>query len=422
MKHTNFKISGTLLLALLFVNTNTNAQVGIGTETPDPSALLDVDSTTKGLLMPRLSTVQRDAILLPATGLVIYNLTLNDGQINIGIPSAPDWVGIKGNEEPMIDSVAEDGNITTRSTSSLLVPGMTLTPPSGTYIILFNAQMYNEVVTTEEAVNDLSLLYDDLMSIPVTDSSHGSVFGNGETLSPGVYDVAGASSIAGTLTMDGGGDPNSMFLIRFSGALSTGDSTIVTLTNGASSNNIFWVAEGAISLAASTIMKGTLVANNAAISMAADSILEGRMFSTTGAATVGPGTLNTPSGVSYFDLGILSTFVIFSSNGAISNTGNSIINGHVGTDTGAVSGFEGINGNVYGAGNETFSSEVTYSIYQDGLEVVNSSRTTNKYSAIVSLQAMVTVTAGDPLEIRWKVDIGEAKLNHRILSLIRSGD
>jgi hypothetical protein len=35
---------------------------------------------------------------------------------------------------------------------------------------------------------------------------------------------------------------------------------------------------------------------------------------------------------------------------------------------------------------------------------------------------MVTVTAGDTIEIRWKVDAGEAMLNHRVLSLIRSGN
>lgn len=42
---------------------------------PDTSAMLDVSSTSKGLLLPRLTTVQRDAISLPATGLLVYNTT-----------------------------------------------------------------------------------------------------------------------------------------------------------------------------------------------------------------------------------------------------------------------------------------------------------------------------------------------------------
>ncbi|MDO7854048.1 glycine-rich protein, partial [Hymenobacter convexus] len=48
--------------------------VRIGTAgTPDPSAALDVSSTAKGLLPPRLSQTQRDAIAAPAAGLTIYN-------------------------------------------------------------------------------------------------------------------------------------------------------------------------------------------------------------------------------------------------------------------------------------------------------------------------------------------------------------
>ena len=53
-----------------------NAQgIGInnGGADPHPSAMLDVDATNKGFLPPRLSTLQRDAIASPATGLVIYN-------------------------------------------------------------------------------------------------------------------------------------------------------------------------------------------------------------------------------------------------------------------------------------------------------------------------------------------------------------
>jgi len=48
--------------------------IGIG-GTPNASAKLDVSSTAKGFLPPRMTTTQRDAISSPAEGLVIYNLT-----------------------------------------------------------------------------------------------------------------------------------------------------------------------------------------------------------------------------------------------------------------------------------------------------------------------------------------------------------
>lgn len=49
------------------------SQIGIGTTTPESSAILDVSSVTKGFLPPRMTTAQRDGILAPVNGLMIYN-------------------------------------------------------------------------------------------------------------------------------------------------------------------------------------------------------------------------------------------------------------------------------------------------------------------------------------------------------------
>jgi hypothetical protein len=59
------------------VVTITGGKVGIGIATPDVSASLDITSTTKGLLPPRMDDTARDAIASPASGLVIYNTTSN---------------------------------------------------------------------------------------------------------------------------------------------------------------------------------------------------------------------------------------------------------------------------------------------------------------------------------------------------------
>ncbi len=48
------------------------AQVGIGTTTPHASAALDVSSTTKGLLPPRMTKAQMYTIVSPAQGLMVY--------------------------------------------------------------------------------------------------------------------------------------------------------------------------------------------------------------------------------------------------------------------------------------------------------------------------------------------------------------
>ena len=62
-----------LLVLMFFVSFAGFAQVGIGTTTPDASSALDITATDKGFLMPRMTTVQKDAIVSPAEGLQVYD-------------------------------------------------------------------------------------------------------------------------------------------------------------------------------------------------------------------------------------------------------------------------------------------------------------------------------------------------------------
>lgn len=62
-----------------------SGSVGIGTNNPNPSAGLDVNFTDKGFLPPRLTSAQRDAIISPAPGLIIYNTTSNCLNVFTGI-------------------------------------------------------------------------------------------------------------------------------------------------------------------------------------------------------------------------------------------------------------------------------------------------------------------------------------------------
>src|SRR6185503_13864259 len=59
-------------LILLFCQVR--GQVGIGTSNPDPSAQLDINSTSRGALLPRMTTSQRNAIINPAAGLLVYDI------------------------------------------------------------------------------------------------------------------------------------------------------------------------------------------------------------------------------------------------------------------------------------------------------------------------------------------------------------
>ena len=65
-----------ILIILIALSATTFAQTGIGTTTPSASAQLDVSSTTKGFLPPRMTQLQRDQIP-SVVGLMIYNTTTN---------------------------------------------------------------------------------------------------------------------------------------------------------------------------------------------------------------------------------------------------------------------------------------------------------------------------------------------------------
>lgn len=66
------------MIFILFSSNLIIAQVGIGTTNPHSSSILDIHSSEKGVLMPTLSSLQRDAITSPANGLLIYNSTTSN--------------------------------------------------------------------------------------------------------------------------------------------------------------------------------------------------------------------------------------------------------------------------------------------------------------------------------------------------------
>ncbi|MCF8234645.1 MAG: hypothetical protein K9G67_06695 [Bacteroidales bacterium] len=80
-------------IALLIGGTGLFAQVAInkdGSE-PDASAMLDVQSTEKGMLVPRMTEAERDAISDPAKGLLIFCTDDNNFYMNKGTAGTPDW-------------------------------------------------------------------------------------------------------------------------------------------------------------------------------------------------------------------------------------------------------------------------------------------------------------------------------------------
>src|SRR3954466_9665796 len=173
------------------------------------------------------------------------------------------------------------------------------------------------------------------------------LLGNGQILTEGVYSISATSSLNLALTLDGQGNPNAIFIFQVQGAFSTNASSQVILINGAQACNVFWKVEGLVSLATGTKMKGTVIANNAAIEMKTNVSLEGRALSTTGAVTVDGILAYTPigcgsavhNGPAAPVLASVACYTLFSTDGAVTNTGISKVKGDVGTNVGLTTGY-----------------------------------------------------------------------------------
>ena len=437
------QIAPNLLFSFLVISQFMSAQVGIGTTNPDASSILDLTSNSHGLLPPRMTTVQRDAIISPATGLLIYNTSTSHFNYF-------DLVWKEYSEYTNYYNSNSTNDVTTTSTSNVVVPGMTISPLlSGKYEVTFNCSYYNSPIerivssgesfpstVAQQAKSDLELLINQLNSLTVTNSNHLAVFGNDETILPGVYSIAGAASIALNLTLDGGGDSNSIFIIKVNGALAAGSGTNVILTNGAQARNVFWLAYGAPSFGANSIMKGNVIAaSTGAIAFNADGNLEGRLLTISGAITFGPAVATIPVGIAPYTLGTLTDFVLYTASGDITNTAVSTISGNIGSNLGVFVGFESTTVNGAFVSNTTYTAITSttiytpntnsvlasFSLYQNGVLIPSSSKklTSEADYGNASLQAISTLEANQVIDVRWKTDSEKIVMGNRTLTLIK---
>lgn len=147
-----------IFLVLLMLSSGISfAQVGIGTLTPDPSSLLDVTSTTQGILLPRITTSQRGEIT-GTPGLLVYNS--DDKTFNTHDAS---WNDLSTGYKSISSSVLA----TTASITDALTDGMSITPRAGIYLVSFSSQFKNVAATPAKALATFSVY---LNGIQIPDS------------------------------------------------------------------------------------------------------------------------------------------------------------------------------------------------------------------------------------------------------------
>lgn len=453
------------------------AQVGIGTNTPHSSAALEIANTGKGILIPRMTQTQRGNIASPAAGLLIYQIDQTNGfyyfdglswlslsnsagladkentanKSNDAFFTAnsdvkfPTQQAVKAYVDASVavslenySSINSGSAVAVNSVSDVLIPNMSLTPGAGIYAVSFNTQYSIETLTrisdfdNDQAAIKLNQIINSLYAYqhPTNNNNYAAatVLTNGQVINPGTYAVAGALSISGTITLDGQNDPNSVFVFKTDGAFNTAAGAQVNLINGASAANVFWISKGALGIGANNVINGTLISDGAAVAVGTSVTLNGRMFSSNGAISFGPGTVTSPVNSTLVDFGPLSSFVMFTALGAISNSGASTYNGDIATNSGTISGFEtaSIYGTLYDFEtipvDDITGSQASFSVYQNGVLIPNSTRSRiNEFeTSDIRLQAIATVDDIQAIEVRCKIEGGgEVRIKNRILTLIK---
>ncbi len=127
-------------------------------------------------------------------------------------------------------------------------------------------------------------------------ASSGSLSGDlaGRTLTAGTYASSTALALTTTLTLDGQGNPDAVFLFQVTGALDTAAGSSVHLINGARASHVFWQASGAVTLGAASSFTGTVLGFGA-ITVGAGTVLEGRALTFNGLVTLAGDTVVMPS-------------------------------------------------------------------------------------------------------------------------------
>jgi uncharacterized protein (TIGR02145 family) len=207
-----------LILGLLFSSVLSFSQIGIGTTTPEASAQLDVTSTTKGFLLPRLTYDQKTAIASPVAGLHIWCTNCGtNGEIQVY--NGTTWTNTSGAVTPFTVPGAPTSPVATaiykqatvsftapESNGGIAITGYTVTSTPGS----FTATGASSPLTVTGLTNGTSYTF----TVVATNATGNSVASSASTavipncgayVSAGVYKVFACYNLGATDTT---GDPN----------------------------------------------------------------------------------------------------------------------------------------------------------------------------------------------------------------------
>jgi hypothetical protein len=170
-------------------------------------------------------------------------------------------------------------------------PGTAVTGfPPGT---VSNGTIHSADGVAADAQSDLTTAYNDAAGRSPTASVPGFI-GAGQTLTPGVYKASSSLDVGGSLTLNGGGDPNAVFIFQAPSTLITDSASSVILDNGAQACNVFWQVGSSATLGTNSAFTGSILALTS-ISVETGDTIAGRALARNGAVTLDDDIITVPA-------------------------------------------------------------------------------------------------------------------------------
>ncbi len=164
---------------------------------------------------------------------------------------------------------------------------VTILPPG----VNHNSADPNDAFTVQ-AKTDLTTAYNNAAAQLPKSTIAGGIIGT-STLVPGIYNSGSSIQLNGPLTLDGGGNPNAIFVFQAGSTLTTASASEVVLTNGAQACNVYWQVGSSATLGTTSTFIGTIMADQA-ITDNGGSIVNGRFLARVAAVTLNHTTITRP--------------------------------------------------------------------------------------------------------------------------------
>jgi len=225
-------------------------------------------------------------------------------QSTVNLQTAGNYVILAGSEISNIPTSTVTGNIGLSPAAGSEITGFSLVYTTGDQFATSSqvtgniyASNYGDPTPTSmtTAKGDLTTAYNDAAGRTSTDIVL--LAGNigGLTLTPGLYMSSGSLEISsGDVTFDARGNANAVFIIQIASAFTTSSDRKVILAGSAKASNIFWQVGTSATLGTTSVMKGTIMADQS-ISVNTGASVEGRLLARIAAVTIEGNTLVTPA-------------------------------------------------------------------------------------------------------------------------------